>query len=61
MKVGHEGEKSLQALIKKGSLEGASTCNMKLGDHCVLNKKKVKFCTTTDHSEGLLDSVHISV
>ena len=31
MRFGHRGEKSLQALSKKGSLEGASTCNMKLG------------------------------
>ena len=43
MKVGHGGEKSLQAPAKKGSLEGASTCNLKLGEHGVLEKKKVKF------------------
>jgi len=27
----------------------------------VLNKKKVKFSTTSHHSEGLLDCVHISI
>ena len=43
MRVGHEGKKSLQAPAKKGSLEGASTRNMKLGEHGVLDKKKVKF------------------
>ena len=44
MKVGQGGERSLQAPAKKGSLEGASTCNMKLGGHGILDKKmKVKF------------------
>ena len=56
MRVRHGDEKFLQAPAKKGSLEGASTCNSKLGDHDVLNKKKVKFSTTTHHSEGLLDA-----
>jgi len=53
MRVRYGGEKPSQALAKKGSLEGASTCNMKLGEHNVLNKKKVKFATTTYHSDGL--------
>ena len=61
MRVGHGGEKSLQAPAKKGSLEGASTCNMKLGEHDVLDKKKVKFSTTIHHSEGLLDCVHVRI
>jgi len=61
MKVGHGGEKSLQAPAKKGSLKGATTCNLKLGEHGVLDKKKVKFSTTTHHSEGLLDCIHVSV
>ena len=47
MRVGHGGEKSLQAPLKKGSLEGATTCNLKLGEHGVLNKKKVKFSIST--------------
>jgi len=55
MKDRHGGEKSLQAPAKKGSLEGASSCNMKLGEHGVLDKKKVKFSTITHHYEGLLD------
>ena len=61
MRVRHEGEKYLQAPTKKGSREGASTCNLKLGDHDILDKKEVKFSTTTHHSEGLLDCVHVSV
>ena len=61
MRLGHGGEKSLQAPAKKGSLEGASTCNLKLGEHGVLKKKKVKFSTTAHHSEGLLDRVHVSI
>jgi len=60
MKVGQGGKKSLQALAKKGSLEGTATCNL-AGEHNILNKKKVKFSTTTHHSEGLLDCVHVSV
>ena len=61
MRLGHGGEKSLQAPAKKGSLEGAFTCNSKLGEHSVLDKKKVKFSTSTHRSEGLLDCVHVSV
>jgi len=61
MKLEYGGEKSLQTLAKKGSLEGASTCNLELGEHGVLDKKKVKFSTTTHQSEGLLDSVHVSI
>ena len=53
MRVGHGGEKSLQAPAKKGSLEGAATCNLE-GEHSVLDKKKVKFSTSTHRSEGLL-------
>ena len=45
MRLGHGGENSLQAPAKKGSLEGASTCNVELGEHGVLDKKKVKFST----------------
>ena len=62
MRLRHTGEKSLQAPAKKRSLEGASICNMELGGHGVLDKKtKVKFGTTTQHSEGLLDCVHVSI
>ena len=60
VKVGHGGEKSLQAPAKKESLEGATTCNLE-GEHSVLNKKKVKFSTSTHRSDGLLDRVHVSV
>jgi len=51
----------LQAPTKKGSLEGASNCNMKLGEHDVLDKKKVKFSTTSHYSEGLFDYVHVII
>ena len=62
MRLGLTREKSLQAPAKKGSLEGASTCNMKLGGHGILDKKmKVKFSTTTHHSEDHLDCFHISI
>jgi len=61
MRVGHGGKKSLQAPAKKGSLEGAATCNLEFSEHGVLDKKTVKFSTTTHHSEGLLDCVHVSI
>ena len=61
MRVRHGGAKSLQAPAKKELLEGATTCNIELGEHGVLDNKKVKFSTTTHHSEGLLDCVHVSV
>ena len=60
MKVRHGGEKSLQAPAKKGSLEGAATYSLE-GEHNILDKKKVKFSTSTHHSESLLDCVHVSV
>ena len=50
--------KSLQAPVKKGSLEGAATCNLE-GKHSVLNKK-VKFSISTHRSKGLLDCVHVN-
>ena len=59
MRLGHIGKKSLQALVKKGSLEGAFICNIKLGGHSILDKKtKVKFGTSTHHSKCFLDCVH---
>jgi len=62
MRLEYTGEKSLQAPTKKRSLEGASTCNMELGGHGVLDKRtKVKFGTTTHRSEDLLDCVHVSI
>ena len=62
MRLRHTGEKSLQAPAKKESLEGASTYNMELGGHNVLNKKtKVKFGITNHRSEGLLECVHVSI
>jgi len=33
---------------------------LELGEHGVLDKKEVKFSTTTHHSESLLDYFHIS-
>ena len=51
----------MQTPAKKGSVEDASTYNMELGEHSVLDKKKVKFGTTTHHSEGLLNCVHVSI
>ena len=40
MRLGHIGEKSLQAPTKKGSLEGASTCNMELGGYTFRTRRR---------------------
>jgi len=61
MRFRHRGEKSLQAPAKKGLLEGASTCNMELSEHDVMDKKKAKFSTSTHHSEGLFDCIHLNI
>ena len=50
----------MQAPGKKGSLEGAATCNL-VGEHGILDKKKVTFSTSTHRSEGFLDRVHVTV
>jgi len=60
VKVGQGGERSLQAPVKKGSLEDAATCNLE-GERSVLDKKKEKFSTSTHRSESLLDCVHVSI
>ena len=60
VRVGQGGERCLQAPAKKGSLEGAATCNFE-GEHNVLDKKNVKFSTCTHRSECLLDCVHVSI
>ena len=39
MRREHTCEKSLQAKRKKGTLKGASTCNMQFGRHDILDKK----------------------
>jgi len=50
---------SLKVLAKQGLSEGALTCNLESGEHCVLDKKtKVKF---GDSSECLLDCVHVDI
>ena len=41
-------------------MEGAATCNL-VGEHSVMDKKKVKFSTSTHRPEGLLDCVHVSI
>ena len=62
MRLGHTGEKSLQALAKQDLLKGASTCKLKFSEHCVIKKKiKVKFGTATYYTEGILDYVHTDI
>jgi len=61
MRLGHGGEKSSQAPAKMGSLKGAYTCKLELGEHDILDKKKVKFSTITHQSDGLLNCIHVSI
>jgi len=62
MSLGHVGLDSLQSLVKKRLLKGALTCNLKFGEHCVLNKKtKLKFGTIIHYSGHLLDCVHVNI
>jgi len=62
MRLGHTGEKSLQALAKKGLLKGTRTCKLEFCEHCVIGKKtKVKFDTTTHCTDGILDFVHTDI
>ena len=43
-------------------MKSALTCNLKLGERCVLdNKTNVKFDAITHHLEGLFDYVHVNV
>ena len=62
IRLGHAGLDYLQALSKQRLLEGALICNLKFGEHCVLDKKtKVKFSTVIHCSKGLLDCIHVDV
>ena len=40
MRLGHDGEKSLQTLAMQGLLKGAKTCKLDYCEQCVLGKKK---------------------
>ena len=42
------------------SLEGAATCKLE-GGHSVLDKKTVRFSTSTHRNEGFLDCVHVCI
>ena len=56
------GLNSFEAFANQELLEGASTCQLKIGEHDVPDKKmKVKFGTSTHCSESLLDYVQINV
>ena len=55
MRLGHTGEKSLQALAKKGLLQDIRTCKLEFYEHCVIGKKtKVKFVTAIHCTKGFL-------
>ena len=55
MRLIHVGMDSLQVLAKQGLLEGATICNLKFGEHFVLDKEtKVKFVTAITTREVFL-------
>ena len=61
-RLGHTGEKSLQALCKQELLKGAKSRKIEFCEHCVLGKKtKVKFGTAIHQTRGILDYVHTDV
>ena len=62
MRLAHVGEKSLQNLIRKGLLKGATACKLDFCELCVLGKQtRVKFGTTIHNTSGTLDYVHTDV
>jgi len=62
MRLGHTGDKSLQALTKKSLMKGANTCNLKFYKHCVIGMKtKMRFRTATHCTERILDYFHTDV
>ena len=62
MRLGHTGEKSLQALAKQGLLKSGRTYKLEFCEHCVIRKKiKVKFGTATHFIEGILDYIHTDI
>jgi len=62
MRLGHTGEKSLQALPKQSLLKSIGTCKLEFCEHCVIGKKtKVKFGITTHCTEGILGYVHTDI
>ena len=61
MRLKHVGLDSLKALAKQGLLEGALTCNLKLGERCVLEKKTNEKFDTATHRSKVLNCVHVDV
>ena len=62
MRLGHDGEKSLQTLAMQGLLKGAKTCKLDFCEQCVLGKqKRVKFGTAIHNTEGILDYIRTDV
>ena len=51
MRLEHIGIDSLQDLAKHEILKGVATCNLKFGEHCILDKEtKLKLGTTIHHT-----------
>ena len=62
MRLGHTGEKSLQALARQGLLKGAGTCKLEFCEHYVIGKNtKVKFGTASHCTKRILNYVHTDV
>jgi len=61
IRLGHTGEKSLQALTKQGLLKVVSTCKLKFCEHYIIGKKTSEICTSTHCTEEILDYDHTDV
>ena len=56
VRLGHVGEKSLEALMKHGLLKGTNTSKLKFSEYCVVGKKtKVKFGTAKHDTRNILE------
>lgn len=62
MRLAHPGEKSLNTLIQKNMLKGATASKLDFCEHCVKGKKtRSRFSKGMHKSSGILDYVHSDV
>jgi hypothetical protein len=63
-RMGHKGEKELQAMDKKGMVEDFPGCNLEVDfcEHCTYGKKsRVRFPYGATRENGILELVHSDV
>jgi hypothetical protein len=63
-RIGHIGEKGLQAMHNKGMVEDFPECNLEVEfcEHCIYGKKnRVRFPSRVIRAKGILELVHSDV